>query len=468
MLLVRVLLGRPVFFCQERIGFRGKNFHLIKFRTMTDARDPATGELLPDSRRTPAFGRFLRASSLDELPQLLNVIKGDMALVGPRPLDAATRDRFTQEAFHRHDVRPGITGWAQIHGRNNLTWNNRIRLDLWYVRNRSFLVDLKILLKTTSVVLGAMGINAGGERQAPGSPGEGKHPAIAGISVPPPSPDALHGHIADAPDRPQSFLHRLLVVSVHLLWDAAVLFFAFYISYQFRLDFSYHGTSVFLHFLPHSSICVAITLGFLALFGAYAGVWRHFGLRDIPRIAIAFTISAGVILLWRHTATMTPGPGSAHLLSAPAYSVIAMYAIFGFWGCLGIRLFRRHCHERYLARLSARPIGRNLLVVGTSASAVQMAKAAACLGDNVVGFLTSNPMEVGAQLSTFPVLGTLEQWSPIAFSEHVDDIIAVISDIADPATRAQLEKMHRLLHAGTPEADAILETLSSLPSPRAQ
>jgi len=155
-------LGSPVLFRQVRPGLGGKPFELVKFRTMLDARD-ANGELLSDGERMTAFGRFLRASSLDELPELWNVLKGDMSLVGPRPLLMEYLPIFSSEQARRHEVRPGITGWAQINGRNALAWEDRFKLDVWYVDNRTFLLDLKILALTLWKVFRREGISGEGE-----------------------------------------------------------------------------------------------------------------------------------------------------------------------------------------------------------------------------------------------------------------------------------------------------------------
>lgn len=154
-----LLHGWPPIFTQRRPGLRGKVFTLHKFRTMTNARD-AQGQLLPDAERLTRFGRALRASSLDELPELFNVLKGEMSLVGPRPLLVQYLDRYSPEQARRHDVKPGLTGWAQIHGRNALTWEQKLALDVWYVDNWSLALDLEIILKTVSAVLGRRGINA--------------------------------------------------------------------------------------------------------------------------------------------------------------------------------------------------------------------------------------------------------------------------------------------------------------------
>ena len=147
LLLVRTKLGKPVLFKQQRPGKNGRSFTLIKFRTMTDARNK-NGDLLPDEERLLSFGRFLRSSSLDELPELWNVLKGEMSLVGPRPLLMRYLDRYTATQIRRHEVRPGITGWAQINGRNTLSWEEKFKLDVWYVDNQSFLLDLRILWLT--------------------------------------------------------------------------------------------------------------------------------------------------------------------------------------------------------------------------------------------------------------------------------------------------------------------------------
>lgn len=146
-LLVRWRIGAPIFFRQQRPGLDGKVFEIIKFRTMTDGRN-ANGQLLPDGERLVKFGRFLRTTSLDEFPELWNVLRGDMSLVGPRPLLVEYLPLYTPEQMRRHDVRPGITGWAQVNGRNAINWDDKFKLDTWYVGNFSFLLDLRILLKT--------------------------------------------------------------------------------------------------------------------------------------------------------------------------------------------------------------------------------------------------------------------------------------------------------------------------------
>lgn len=157
--IVWAYLGSPIFFRQTRPGLNAKPFALVKFRTMLDSRD-ANGVLLPDSDRLPPFGRFLRSTSLDELPELWNVLKGEMSLVGPRPLLMRYLERYSPRQARRHEVRPGITGWAQINGRNATSWEARLEQDVWYVDNRSFLLDIKILFVTIIRVFSRSGINA--------------------------------------------------------------------------------------------------------------------------------------------------------------------------------------------------------------------------------------------------------------------------------------------------------------------
>lgn len=151
--------GAGVFFTQERPGKRGKIFKVIKFKTMTDERD-ADGNLLPDEQRLTKVGRFVRSTSIDELPQLINVLKGDMALIGPRPLLVQYLPLYNKEQARRHEVRPGITGWAQCHGRNAISWSKKFELDVWYVDHCSFLLDLKIILLTIKKVLVREGISS--------------------------------------------------------------------------------------------------------------------------------------------------------------------------------------------------------------------------------------------------------------------------------------------------------------------
>ena len=165
-LLVRSKLGSPVFFTQERPGKDEKIFKLYKFRSMTDARDE-NGMLLPDTVRLTKFGRILRATSLDELPELINIFKGDMSIVGPRPLATIYLPYYTSKERHRHDVRPGLTGWAQVNGRNSISWENKFKYDLEYIRRMSFLFDVKIILLTIKKVFIREGIGQG--EQHPGS-----------------------------------------------------------------------------------------------------------------------------------------------------------------------------------------------------------------------------------------------------------------------------------------------------------
>jgi sugar transferase EpsL len=160
-LLVLLTMGRPVLFRQQRPGLRGKPFTLYKFRTMRDARTPS-GELLPDELRLTTFGKWLRSTSLDELPELFNVFKGEMSLVGPRPLLMEYLPRYSPEQARRHEVKPGITGWAQVNGRNALSWEEKFRMDVWYVDNWNLWLDMKILLLTIWKVLKREGINAEG------------------------------------------------------------------------------------------------------------------------------------------------------------------------------------------------------------------------------------------------------------------------------------------------------------------
>jgi len=165
-LAVAVALGRPVLFRHVRPGRGAVPFELLKFRTMRDARD-ADGRPLPDAERLTRLGRMLRATSLDELPELWNVLRGDMSLVGPRPLLTEYLAHYTADEARRHEVRPGITGWAQVNGRNDLPWDEKLALDVWYVEHRTLLLDLRILLRTLSVPFRRAGISRSGHATAP-------------------------------------------------------------------------------------------------------------------------------------------------------------------------------------------------------------------------------------------------------------------------------------------------------------
>jgi lipopolysaccharide/colanic/teichoic acid biosynthesis glycosyltransferase len=172
-------MGSPVFFRQTRPGYKGMPFVVYKFRTMTEARD-ASGVLLPDEQRLSAFGKWLRRTSLDELPQLWNVLKGDLSFVGPRPLLMEYLPLYNPEQFRRHEVKPGITGWAQVNGRNALGWPERLALDVWYVDHRSFLLDLKILGLTLFKVCKKEGVSAEGHATMPKFTGNGPQHPLSG------------------------------------------------------------------------------------------------------------------------------------------------------------------------------------------------------------------------------------------------------------------------------------------------
>jgi sugar transferase EpsL len=165
-ILIRIKLGNPVFFLQIRPGLNGKAFKILKFRTMLDVSD-SDGNLLPDEIRLTPFGKFLRSLSLDELPELWNVFKGDMSLVGPRPFLMEYLPLYNSEQNRRHGVRPGITGWAQVNGRNTISWEEKFELDLWYVDNQNFWLDLKILFLTIQKVFEREGISSKGDTTMP-------------------------------------------------------------------------------------------------------------------------------------------------------------------------------------------------------------------------------------------------------------------------------------------------------------
>lgn len=162
MILSKIFLGGEIFFTQERPGFRGKPFHMMKFRSMSSECD-ANGKLLSDADRLTRYGKFLRSSSLDELPELWNILKGDMSVVGPRPLLMEYLPLYSPEQQRRHNVRPGLTGWAQVNGRNAISWDEKFKLDIWYVDNHSFWLDIKIIVMTVHKIFKRSDINAQGE-----------------------------------------------------------------------------------------------------------------------------------------------------------------------------------------------------------------------------------------------------------------------------------------------------------------
>lgn len=176
---VRTALGSPIFFIQQRPGLHGQPFRLVKFRTMTDALVPGCNSL-PDDQRLTRAGKLLRRTSIDELPQLINVLKGDMSLVGPRPLLMDYLPLYSPRQARRHEVRPGITGWAQVNGRNSLSWDERLELDVWYVDHASLALDLKILLLTVRQAFSGRGVSAEGHATMPKFTGSGTGPRDEG------------------------------------------------------------------------------------------------------------------------------------------------------------------------------------------------------------------------------------------------------------------------------------------------
>lgn len=176
-IIIRMKMGSPVIFKQKRPGLHGKPFYIYKFRTMTNQTD-SVGNLLPNEQRITKTGEIIRKLSLDELPQLFNVLKGDISLVGPRPLLMEYLPLYNKEQARRHDVRPGITGWAQVNGRNNISWEERFKLDVWYVDNQSFLLDIKILFLTVLKVFKREGINPDDKEFVEKFKGNSEHDAI--------------------------------------------------------------------------------------------------------------------------------------------------------------------------------------------------------------------------------------------------------------------------------------------------
>lgn len=458
-LLVRWDLGPGVFFRQRRIGWKGREFDLVKFRTMREAVD-ASGKRLSDAKRLTRIGRFLRSTSLDEIPQLWNVLKGDMALVGPRPLDAANRKLYTEEAFHRHDVMPGVTGWAQIHGRNSIGWNERIAFDLWYVQNRSLWLDIRILAKTFLLVIARRGVEADG----------------GGISVPA-KPAREAGKFSSAAHaKPVSWMLRVRIVAFHVCVDAAILVAALYVAYQLRLDFRFHGTKEAAAFWRHAAEMVPLALLSFAAWGAYRVPWRYFGLFDVPRQTVGLATAAAVLCLWRHfqiadLPIVVPFQ-PPRVPIAVSYAVILLSLVLGFWGMLAVRFLRRIARERSDAREAAQRaprIGegttarnrRRAVVLGVGRGSLRFARETAATRQ-VAGFLTLDPDEQGLAMAGFDVLGSAEEWSAVCFREKAEELLAVIPRPNSPEQRARLARLAELLHADTPETNEIRSCLRAL------
>ena len=457
--LVRWDLGPGVFFRQRRIGWKGREFDLVKFRTMREAAD-ASGKRLSDAKRLTRVGRFLRSTSLDEIPQLWNVLKGDMALVGPRPLDAANRKLYTEDAFHRHDVMPGVTGWAQIHGRNSIGWDERIAFDLWYVQNRSIWLDIRILAKTFLLVVSRRGVEADG----------------GGIAVPA-KPAREGGKFSSAARaRPISWLLRARIVAFHVCVDAAILVAALYVAYLLRLDFRFHGTKESAVFWRHARTMVPLALLSFAAWGAYRVPWRYFGLFDLPRQTAGLATAVAVLCLWRHVQVAgLPAAIPYQPVRAPiavSYAVIVLSLVLGFWGMLAVRFLRRISRERSDAREAARNaprIGdgktarnrRRAVVLGVGKGSLRFARETAATRQ-VAGFLALDPEEQGLAMAGFDVLGPAEEWSSVCFREKAEELLAVIPRPNAPEQRARLARLSELLRADTPEAKEIRDCLRAL------
>ncbi len=198
-LLVRLRLGRPVLFRQQRPGYRTQPFQLVKFRSMTDQRG-SDGQLLPDIDRLPPFGRWLRSTSLDELPELINVVRGEMSLVGPRPLLMQYLERYDDRQARRHLVKPGLTGWSQVNGRNSLDWEKKLEMDAWYADNISFRLDLKIVFMTIGAVFRSDGVHVPGSVTPPEFMGSGESRVHARTDQPNASADSCHRTVSERQD----------------------------------------------------------------------------------------------------------------------------------------------------------------------------------------------------------------------------------------------------------------------------
>ncbi len=319
--MVRGKLGKPAFFRQRRIGYRGKVFEIVKFRTMTDARGP-DGRPLSDLERMTDFGKFLRSTSLDELPELWNVLKGDMSFVGPRPLVEENRELYTPEQFRRHDVMPGITGWAQINGRNGISWEDRFVLDLWYVEHHTFKMDLGILFKTVLDVFRK----------------EGAINAEEGTGIPY-SDDGTVTVDAKSIEREfRTVIHALWHLAMRCATDMLFLVLSLYVAYQIRFWSTERCAPEFWpqapYFWRQAGMLVVFVFGMLLVTGSYRHLWRRFGLSDILRYIAVFGAASVLVFSWRlFIANVYP-----RAINIPT---LGMALVFGFWFLLSARLLRR-------------------------------------------------------------------------------------------------------------------------------
>jgi lipopolysaccharide/colanic/teichoic acid biosynthesis glycosyltransferase len=447
-LLVRWDLGPGVFFRQRRIGWKGREFDLVKFRTMREAVD-ASGKRLSDAKRLTRIGRFLRSTSLDEIPQLWNVLKGDMALVGPRPLDAANRKLYTEESFHRHDVMPGVTGWAQIHGRNSIGWDERIAFDLWYVQNRSIWLDIKILAKTFLLVVARRGVEVDG----------------GGIAVPAKPAREAGKFSSAARAKPVSWILRARIVAFHVCVDAAILVAALYVAYQLRLDFRFHGTKESAAFWRHAAEMVPLALLSFAGWGAYRIPWRYFGLFDVPRQTAGLATATAMLCIWRRL-QLSGQP------IAVSYAVIILTLVLGFWGMLAVRFLRRIVREHIDARdprkrhpdigeATGIPNRRRAILLGIGRGSLRFARETTATRQ-VAGFLTLKEEEQGLAMGGFNVLGTAEEWSSVCFREKAEELLAVIPRPNSRLQRERLIRLSELLKTDMPEVQEIRKILREL------
>lgn len=408
-LLVRLVLGRPVLFRQKRIGYLGRTFELVKFRTMSDARD-ASGELLPDTMRLGRFGRFLRATSLDELPQLWNVLKGDMTLVGPRPLLEAYRPLYSPEQFHRHDVLPGITGWAQVHGRNGISWNERLECDLWYVKHHSPLVDLGILARTLASVASGSHVNREGGTiiAPPDAPAAG-----AGAAGEPASAAAAGGRVA---------VGRFLL---RLAGDAALLFLALLAAFELRFEFAFFSDSAQapVFFGLHVPVVVGVQFAALLLCGAERGLWRFFGIADLGRFLVAGCLSGVALAAWRAFAA------NGYPRAVP-WSVLVLDSLFAFWLPVGVRVLRRAAfaaakdRERRAAGAPAAGAAVRVLVAGAGYKGIELVRRFSAGGVRApVGFLDDDPAKWGLTVAGVEVLGSLADAGRVAWARNAAEIV---------------------------------------------
>ena len=423
---ILLTMGRPVLYRQKRIGYRERPFYVLKFRSMRDLRSP-DGTLRPDTERLTRLGRFLRATSLDELPQLINVLRGEMSLVGPRPLLPEYLGAYTTRERTRHDVRPGITGWAQIHGRNQLSWDDRLELDARYVEQSSPSLDRRILRDTVWTVLSRSGLSV--------DPREAERPLhVERRNREPGGAEALPAGRLNEPTPGGGFVPTLQRATfVKAILHAGIFAASYAISYVVRFDTGIPGryADVFWSTLP---FIVPVRLLTLAAMGEYGSRWRHVSFQDATRLVKAVTISSIAFIATLYLTGQAAGFPRSIVVIDWMVTLLALVAAPS---------FVRVLHERRRRLRGLRRTRRRTLVVGAGNAAAQIVHQLIRSPDadvRILGLVDDDRSKRFLRLHGLPVLGTTADLPDLTRRLDIDLIVVAIASSSGRANTHRIVK----------------------------